>query len=516
MIKKVAGSNIFRTMLIMTLIVIGVKLIGFVRESVLAYCYGTSNIADAFIIAFSIPSVLFSALGKAASTTFIPAFMETEKKEGRDRAFSFLTAFCIIGLIICAVIVIVILVFPNFIISIFANGFDAETSLICKDILLVGCSSIFFMLLSNIFVSFIQVRKHYILSAIISLPLNIILIIAIFLSTKFNYIVLGFGILLAYASELILLIPILRKEKFKIAKPTKCGKLLKSSVIAAIPVLIGSCAAQINHMVDKSIASSTGVGGVSILNYSSLVNVSVQELIITSLLSVIFVEFTKLIIDNNIDQLKNQTNKMFGLVCAIMIPVTFGIIYFSEPIIKILFYRGSFDENSLIQTSSCLKWYAIGIFFTATRDIIVKMYYSYKKTLIPAINSIVTIGINIGLNFWLASIMGVYGIALATSISAILSTIFLIITFSRKFFPIINRKLLYKFFICSLTGFLSCLCGSKIFEYTNQNMPYFISLIVGAVIAIVIYMISLKSLKIDDFDYLFSKLFRKVKRNETN
>ena len=130
------------------IIVVVVKIFGLLRDLVLANVYQTTAISDAFLIAFSIPSVLFALLGKSIATSYLPVFLETKKDKNEIEAEKYTTKICIYGAAICAMLCLLIFIFPNQIIRLFASGFDDGTVEMCKNMLFVGIFSIFFMFLS--------------------------------------------------------------------------------------------------------------------------------------------------------------------------------------------------------------------------------------------------------------------------------------------------------------------------------------------------------------------------------
>ena len=457
-INNETTRKVTKTLFIMSVLAVVAKVFGLLRDSVLAYCYGTSNIADAYVIALSIPTVLFASLGTAISTSLVPIYLKHQKDDEINKtniSSIFLFKMFFFGLIVCSVLLLAIELFPNVFISIFASGFDQETASICINILKIGGFSIFFMLLTAICSALALTKRRYIASTLISLPLNIILIVSIFLSMKTNYIVLGYGILLAFSSEFVLLIPFLIGQKIRIKPSFKRTGSSLTVIKMIIPILIGSAISQINHIVDKSIASMFSLGSVSALNYASTINVAIQELLVTGLLNVVFVEYSKQLIEKDIGELKENTEHILKMLQVLLVPVTIFVLFNSESIVRILFMRGSFDQYSLRITSITLVFYAIGIYFVSFRDVIVKIFYANKKAFIPAINALISVGLNVGLNFLLGHYMGVFGIALATSIAVITSSLFLLIVFNKKYFKLDFKKHVFQIAKIAAMGVIS-------------------------------------------------------------
>ena len=515
--NKIATKGITKTLFIMTVFVVITKLLGLLRDSVLAYCYGTSKIADAYIIALSIPTVLFASLGKAISTALVPLYLkhqDEDKTNNTDVSSVFLFKIFFFGLLISGLILIIIELFPTILITIFASGFDAETINICANILRIGAFSIFFMFLTSVCSALALTKRKYIAITLISLPMNVILIISLFLSMRTSYIVLGYGIFLAFSSEFLFLIPFLFKQNIKI-KPSfkKTGSSIGVFKMV-VPIFVGSTMSQINHVVDKSIASNFDFGSVSALNFSSTINVAIQELFVTGLLNVIFAEYSKQLIEKEIGELKDNTEQILKMLRVFLIPVTVFVLLNAESIVRILFMRGSFDERSLLMTSITLIFYGFGIYFVSFRDVIVKIFYANKNAIIPGINSVISIGINVGLNFLLGYYMGVSGIALATSISAIISSVFLLIVFQKKFFKLDIRRHLFHLMKLLVFSFLCVLPSFSLLKGLNSIIPnQNINFIISGLIFCVLYYFALTYSGDSSLKSLLGSAFKKRKND---
>lgn len=511
--KSQEASNLKKTAVWMTFFVFLVKALGLLRSVSLAYCYGTSNISDAFLIAFSIPSILFSGLGKAISTSYVPVFLGIEKSKGKEESEKYTGKIAFFGLIFCLVLLCVIEIFPDFVISVFANGFDSETTKICRDILRIGSISIVFMLLTNLFASYLQTKGHYIITSIVSLPLNVILISCIFFSLHTSYLVLGYGLLLAFASEFLLLIPFLKKNHYQFRPGFKIDTNIIDTFGLVLPILIGSIATEANHMIDKSIASTISIGGISSLDYASTINVSIQELLVTGLLSIIFVEFSKLVISKNEDAIRKDLSYIFGVLSSLLIPVTFICLFYCKEIITIFYYRGSFDSKSLESTSSALFFYSFGILFIGLKDVLVKVFYAYHDTKTPVISSIIAIAFNVGLDFLMGHYFGVSGLAAATSIASLIDFLFLFIVFNKRHFVILSRFNYQHFIFVFISAFVVSVFSYSIQRYFSTITNIYFSTIISLLIFAICYYYLLLFFGIKDIKDLLGAAFRGKKKN---
>ena len=417
-------NNIKNNIILVVFIILITKCLGMFRDVILANYYGTTNISDAYLIASSVPTLVFYFIGHALSTAFIPMYNKIKEEKNESEAIKYTNSLINISLIISTVLFILIMVFPNFIVRLFAAGFDNDTNIIASQFIRISSFSLFLMVLINIFSSYLQIHKNFVIPAFISFPRNIIIILSIILSDTFKMInILPIGILIGYFSELIFILFFIKNYKYSL-KINANKSYIKETLAIIVPIFIGVAVNQINKIIDKSLASSLP-GAISALNYASTINNAIQELLISSIITFLFANCSSLAAQNKHDEIKIHLSKAINVIIFILIPTTVGIIALSEEITEIFFLRGKFDSLSLQMTSISLIFYAIGMPFVGIRDTLVKVFYAYKKTKITTIISIISILLNIVLNFIFMPAMGVGGLALATSISNIFNSVIL-------------------------------------------------------------------------------------------
>lgn len=420
------------TVIVMAVIIVS-KLIGMLRDVVLANYYGTSNISDAYLIAASIPTALFYFVAHSMSTAFLPVYNKVVVRSGEKEALKYMNNLLCVALVICAILVTLLLIFPHIVVKLFAAGFDAETTTLAVRMIRICASGLFFMAIINIWSGYLHAKNNFVLPAAISLPRNAAIISSIVISASFGVDFLAIGMLVAYIFELLFLLPSVFKNGYRPRLYINLkSQEMKETMSMVVPVLIGATVGQVNKIIDRSLASTIVVGGISGLSYAAIINSAVQEILVTGIITILFANCSKLVAQEKHDEVKKKLSKTINIMQALLIPASAGVIILAEPIVKLILMRGSFDENSLVLTTGSLRCYTVGLLFLAMRDTMVKVFYAYKDTKITTITSICAILINIILNLILSKFMGVSGLALATSISAIVNCIALYALLSRK------------------------------------------------------------------------------------
>jgi len=502
-----------KTAIIIMIITVISKVFGFFRELVLSYFYGASAISDAYLISLTIPAVIFSFVGTGLSTGFIPMFSQIREKHGDSEANKFTSNIINILLLISTVLVVVGLIFTEPIVKLFASGFKGQTLAMAIRFTKLSLVGIYFTGTTYIYSAYLQLNNRFLTPALIGVPYNIIIIIAIAISANQDPLFLILGSVLATASQLFILIPSIKRSEYRhIFKINFKDEHLKNLMIIALPVIIGVSVNQINTLVDRTIASGLVVGGISALNYASRLNGFVQGLIVTPVATVLYPSISKMAANDNIKGLKAAINEAINSIGILIMPITVGAMLFAEPIVKLLFGRGAFDANAITLTTSALVFYSIGMIGFGLRDILSRAFYSQQDTKTPMINGSIAVIINIVLNIILSKYIGIGGLALATSISAIFSTVLLFVNLRKKIGALGLKKTAITFAKLTFASIAMGVIAWFIYRILLIKTIEEIALIVAIIIGAAAYFGIILTLKIDEVDNMIKLIKTRLKR----
>src|SRR5699024_3120339 len=153
---------------------------------------------------------------------------------------------------------------------------------------------------------------------------------------------------------------------------------------------------------------------------------------VTAIITVIFPMFSKEANSENFIGLKKLLHTCLNIVLLITIPATIGMIVLANPAIKFAYQRGEFGEAATLMTSSALVFYSLGLVGNGVKAMLTRVYYSLKDTKTPMINSAIALILNFIFNLILVQFMGHNGLALATTISASVTAITLLLSLRKK------------------------------------------------------------------------------------
>lgn len=494
------------------------KVIGFAREQVLSFAYGASMYTDIYVMAMNIPNVIFAAIGAALSTTFIPIYCDISENKGEKEAKKFINNILTIVFILCVIIAILCLVFTKPLLKVFAFGFRGETLSIAIDFTRILIGSIVFIGIANVLTSYLQVKNNFTVPGLISLPQNIIVIIAIILSIKQGPYVMVWGTLVGMSMQVLFQLPFAYKEGYRLKPRVDLkDKNLKKMLILTGPVLIGVAVHQVNTMIDRSIASTLVEGSISALNFADRLNSFVLALFITSIAAVIYPMLSKLSTSKNDEVFKDYIVKSSNSIILLVMPVAVGAIILSTPIVRLLFERGAFDETATNMTSIALAMYSVGLVAYGLRDITNKVFYSLQDTKTPMIYGVIAMGLNIVFNIILSQFMGHAGLALGTSLSAIICTILLYINLGKKIGNFGQVKIIKTAIKALIAAIIMGVITRFSYTYIDSLSEYslinnIISLGSSILIGVIVYAVAIIILKVDEVNIIKDIVKQKLKR----
>ena len=494
------------------------KVLGFGRELVLASSYGASMYSDAYLTAMNIPVVIFTIIGTTLGTVLIPMYFEVNSDLGEKKALNFTNNVFNIVIAICIVLATLGFIFTEPLVKVFAMGFEGQTLKVAIDFTRITIIGIVFTGLSYVMTAYLQIKNNFTVPGLISVPKNIIIITSIILSVKHNPYIMIWGTLIGIATEFLFQLPFAIKNGYKYQPYINIkDKYIKKMSWLIGPVLIGVAVNQINTMVDRTLASTLAEGSISALNYANKLNGFVMAMFITSVAAVIYPMLSKLSSEDNKEKFTSSVVQSINSVILLVIPISIGAIVLATPIVKLLFQRGEFDTRATSMTAIALIMYSIGMVAFGLRDILGKVFYALQDTKTPMINGVIAMIMNIVLNIILVKYLQLAGLALATSISAIVC-IFLLFGSLKKKIGYFGQDKIIKTTIKStvsaiVMGIITYFVYNMISNLLGVGfVKEAISLAVSIGIGAIAYVILVVVLKVDEINIINDMLKRKLSK----
>jgi putative peptidoglycan lipid II flippase len=279
------------------LVTLGSKMLGFLREAVIAANYGTGIESDAYFIAQTIHYTLFYSMFASIAIVFIPIYTERLLTEGEHGANRFTNNVIHTLLLFSILISGLVTLFARQIVLFFAPGFQADSLSLTIKIIKVMFPMLAVTCLFNLFKGILRARQSFLVPASTGYPFSIIIILGCtYFSSQYGIYALVVSTVLGEISQLLIQLPAL-KGKYKYSFSLHiCDKGLQRLSVVVLPVLIGTAVRQLNTLVDRALASNLGMGSISAINYSNILIEFVFGIFIVAISNVVYPMFSQLIV----------------------------------------------------------------------------------------------------------------------------------------------------------------------------------------------------------------------------
>ena len=454
------------------------RLLGYIRDILIAIFLGASMYADAFLVAFRLPNTFRRLFAEGTfNAAFIPSYTSEkikDKKNGKKFADE------VLGLLTLSLffIVLIVEIFTPFLVYIIAPGFldDFEKFDLAVELTRITFPFLFFVSLSSFFAGILNSNNKFAAAAAAPIILNIILISSLLISYlfKFDFATnLSYGVTLSGVFQLIFLIYFTNKYyKPRLKINPAISLKVKFFAKKLLPSIFSSGVTQINILIGTIIASFEA-GAVSYLYYADRVyqiNLAIAGIAIST---VSLPALTKAIKQKNKLKIFKIQNKSLELCLLLSIPASFGLVIASDEVVNALFGYGSFSKENVTATGEALKYFGYGIPAFALIKVLSNFFFARDNTKIPFYLSFLIVTINVVISLSFFKQLGFIIIPIATSISTWIG-VMLYFVFLQKYISSLFKLNFIKIFLkISISTLLMSVILAIGLDYFSENLEYF-------------------------------------------
>jgi putative peptidoglycan lipid II flippase len=425
--------SVFRSSFIMAIATFISRILGLVREQVMAALFGASGVTDAFLVAYRIPNLLRDLFAEGAfSSAFVPTFVETNQESQQKSRELMWSLFWLLALI-TGIICLSIMIFAPELIKLFAPAFikDSEKFTLTVNLTRIMAPFLTFVSLAALFMGVLNSLKMFFIPALAPASYNVMSILAMVglsgILAKWGYhpiYSLGIGAMLGGFMQAAVQIPLIYKKGMKPLWPKKFWTEKSKKVVILIgPGLIGFAATQVNLLITTILATGTLTGAVSWLNYSFRLFQLPVGILSVSIGNSNLVHFSEAWKKKDEAGAKASLQTSYYLSFLTVMPALVILYCLSEEIVNLIFERGRFDRESTLRTAEALRMYALGLPFYGLYKILVPTFYALDRQRIPVIASLFSIGFNISFCLLLVPFFGFKILALGTTLSVLVNAL---------------------------------------------------------------------------------------------
>jgi putative peptidoglycan lipid II flippase len=510
------------------------RITGLLRETVMAAIFGTGLVADAFSAAFRFPNLLLRVFGEnGLRVVMMPRYTQESAEKGETEAFILASSVAVVMSVIIGIVIIGGVVFAPWFALLFAHGWQSQPEKFDLTVKLLRLLFPYIGLMALATWASVVLNAHnkFFIPALSPAFMNLGWMIGGFI-VLYQYksadyytqsLIIGVGVLIGGALQFLVQLPSMKKIGFKfIPRMRQQIPNIKEMGVLLTPTLGALVIAETSFLVDLFLASYLPEGSVSALTYANKLIFLPMGFATVSIATASLPKLSEFAAKKENEKFSQMLSFSFRTTLGIMIPITAYILALATPIVKLLLERGSFDAvKSTPMTVYAVSMYAIGLYAYSAFRILAQGFYALKDTKTPVINAAIQLSINIVLNLLFIGPLKHGGLALATSLSAIIQVFMLMSKLQKRGYFDTKSELISIFRLTALStavGVLTYLAyrGTLLFisgdDFASKTVILGIPSLVwaGGIVALA-YIFKVSEIK-QFLDLFVAKLVRKYKR----
>ena len=395
------GKNIIRAAGSLLLINSFVKLLGFVREMVMAGSFGASALADAYQVAYTLPYFFQTVLGYAFVSAVLPLLSRCWRQEGDNSQACRLGSTLInVSAALMLLLSLAGVLAARLLVWLTAPELPPATAGLAVSLTRIIFPSVVFMSVGMVISGILNSRYRFTAAALAPGVTSLAVIIAAAWLAKGNISLVAWGTLIGFVGFFLLTLADLPRTGFKysfawdLANPE-----IKRVLLDILPIVLGLAVTQIYTIINRIFASALPEGSIAVLNYAG----KVMNLPLGVFVAAIITASFPLLAEKagQVDQaaLALAVRKNLAMICLITLPASLGLGLLSQPIIRLLFEGGQFTPAATLETGQALTMMSACVLFLGVSMLLIRVYYALGDVKTPLVTGAVSIVMNVLMSF---------------------------------------------------------------------------------------------------------------------
>ena len=431
--------RLIRVTMVVAFAVIIVKIVAMGKDIGTAATFGTSDSADAFLIAMVLPAFLSSLAAGSLEPALVPVFVEVKLRHGADAAHRLLGTVTLAAFGLLLTLTVLLAVTGNTLLPLVGNGFTPEKTLLTRNLLLVMLPIILMSGIATIWTSVLNANGQVAVAALSSAAIPLVSAAALLLANRFDAYALALGVVAGYIVELgVLAWAIVHTGVPLLPRWGGVSPEVRIVFRQYTPMVVASLLLTSAPLIDQTMLAGLDSGSVSQFYYGTKVVSVVAAIGSMAVGTAVLPFFSRLVAAKDWPGIRRTLKTYGGAILLVTIPVTVIVMLQSREIVGILYERGQFNAASAHAVSQVQLMSALQIPFLTLSILFVRLISSLRMNKILMWGTGISFVINIVGDYVLRAFMGAPGIALATTMVYVVSFFFLAIMLRRV---LIQREL---------------------------------------------------------------------------
>jgi putative peptidoglycan lipid II flippase len=502
------------------------RILGFVRDMIFALYFGASGTSDTFFAAFRIPNLLRELFAEGSmSAAFIPVLTEYRRKQGEEEARKLVKITFSFIIIAVGILCVLGIVFAPELVTVIAPGFLRSPDKFSLTVLLTRIMFPFllFVSLAALAMGALNTKKVFFVPALAPAMLNITLIVAIVFFASIArrpIVVAAVGVLIGGLMQFLFQLPAFFKKGYRLGfRPYFRHPGLRRMAILLVPATLALAVNQINILVANILASYLPSGSITYLYYSMRLIQFPIGIFGVAMGMAVLPTLSEHAVKGDTERLREDFSFALRMLFFISVPSMAALIALREPIVNLLFQRGSFDYAATKGTSEALLFYSFGIWSIVGNRVMTSSFYAMQDTRTPV--KIATVGMvsNILFSLVLMGPLKHAGLALANALASWVNFSLLSYFLRKKLKRVDARKIVKSFVRIVAASMVMGVAGrlllhGDLWEKSGRSLEKAAYFTATALACVGIYAAVSFILKSEEMEYFFETLKTRMRRRK--
>ncbi len=415
------GSRGAHPTVILAMLLMVSRMMGFVRSQVMAALFGATGQTDAFIVATSV-ATLVTAFTGPVTMTFLPVYAAAlgkgEARAASKAASETITLVSGFMMIACAGLT----AFAPQLTRLMAPGFGDDTYVYANSLVRIMLAAMVLPLLASFAKSILNTRRQFVVPAVADIVENIVVVLVlVWLASSMGVIALGIASSAGFLILFIIQYLALRKVRSWPPLEVGFGPETRKVFILALPLMGSWVFSGLHRFVDKALASGLGEGSMAVLEYAERIRGLPMGVLVAAVTTVMAPSLSRFWGRGDARSFASLVEDNLRSVEFVCIPIAAGMMVLAQPAVRLAFERGAFTAEATQATAAALVAYAPGLAAMAAIRVCLSAFISSQKTGLQVLVGICSSLLNVGLNFAFVGPFGHVGLALASTASGFLT-----------------------------------------------------------------------------------------------
>ena len=392
------------------------RLLGLVREQIIAYFFGASGLVSAFGIAGKVPKMIYDLLvGGMLSAALVPVFSQVAEQKGHPALWALFSRVASLVAVGLAAIVLLLEILAPQVAWVLGGGFAPELQAALSRMIRIIAPAVLIFGLSGVVTGLLYTLRRFTYPAFAAAAFNLGTIVAVpLLAGRLDAYSLAVGVLLGSLLQLLIQAPALRGTKFRF-RIDFSDPALRRILILYLPIALGLVISNVQVAIDQRLASSTGDSSIAWMDRATTLIQLPHGMVAVAISLAVLPTLARLSAAGDDEGFRQTLGMGLRLVLVLIVPATLALLVLAEPIIALLFEHGKFTPFDTFWSAWALRYYLAGLIFAAIDWPLNYAFYARQDTLTPALVGILSVGVYLVVALLLIEPLGMLGLVLADS-----------------------------------------------------------------------------------------------------